>query len=175
MISTLLALALMFGQLSLLAFGGGNPILPEMHRQVVDVHHWTTDGEFGALFALAQASPGPNMMIVPLIGWHVAGLAGALVSCLAMFVPSSIVTLLVLHQWQRFRNRPWRASVQNGLVPITTGLIAASAVVIAVGCDTRLVLGGITLACALLATRTHVHPLWLLAAGAALGWSGLGQ
>lgn len=61
--ATLGALAAIFGQLSLLAFGGGNTILPEMQRAVVDVHHWMSAQEFSALFALAQAAPGPNMMI----------------------------------------------------------------------------------------------------------------
>ena len=50
---TLIAIATIFSQLSLLAFGGGNTILPEMQRQVVDVHHWMSAHEFTALFALA--------------------------------------------------------------------------------------------------------------------------
>ena len=74
-----------FTQLSLIAFGGGNTILPEMQRQVVDIHHWMTAQEFSALFAMAQAAPGPNMMIVPLVGWHVAGLSGLLVTSTAKF------------------------------------------------------------------------------------------
>ena len=77
---TLVALALIFTQLSLIAFGGGNTTLPEMHRQVVDVHHWMTGADFAALYALAQAAPGPNLMVAPLIGWQVAGLAGMLVT-----------------------------------------------------------------------------------------------
>ena len=75
----LIALALMYGQLSLLAFGGANAVIPEMQRQVVDVHHWMTAQDFAAMFALAQAAPGPNMMVVGLVGWRVAGVAGAVV------------------------------------------------------------------------------------------------
>ncbi|HEY4165167.1 MAG TPA: chromate transporter, partial [Reyranella sp.] len=52
MSETLAALALIFAQLSLIAFGGGNTTLPEMHRQVVDVHHWMTGADFAALYAL---------------------------------------------------------------------------------------------------------------------------
>ena len=65
---TLTALALIFSQLSVVAFGGGNTTLPEMHRQVVDVHHWMSNADFAALYALAQAAPGPNLMVAPLIG-----------------------------------------------------------------------------------------------------------
>jgi hypothetical protein len=68
---TLISLAIIFSQLSLLAFGGGNTILPEMQRQVVEVHHWMPASEFSALFALAQAAPGPNLMVVTLVGWPV--------------------------------------------------------------------------------------------------------
>ena len=66
--TTLFSLAFIFLQLSFLALGGGNAIIPELQRQVVDVHHWMTSREFSELFALAQASPGPNMMITSLVG-----------------------------------------------------------------------------------------------------------
>ena len=94
MMQTLWALAQIFTQLSVLAFGGGNTILPEMQRQVVDVHGWMTAADFSALFALGQAAPGPNLMVVTLVGWHVAGWSGMLVTTLAKFGPSSIITVI---------------------------------------------------------------------------------
>ncbi len=172
---TLQALALIFTQLSLVAFGGGNTTLPEMHRQVVDVHHWMTGADFAALYALAQAAPGPNMMVVPLIGWNVAGPAGMLVTTLAVFGPSSILTIFALRLWTRFKDRPWRKAVQAGLVPISVGLVAASATIITRTVDHAWIFVAITAASAVVALRLKVHPLWLLAAGAAIGWSGLGQ
>ncbi len=172
---TLLALASIFSQLSLLAFGGGNTILPEMQRQVVEVHHWMPASEFSALFALAQAAPGPNMMIVTLIGWHVAGWSGMLVSSVAKFGPSSLVTMAVLHAWDRFKDRPWRRIAQRGLVPVTAGLVAASALLIAKASDPVWIAWVITGVCAVLAFRTKIHPLWLLAAGSLIGLSGFGQ
>ncbi len=173
--STLISIALLFSELSLLAFGGGNTILPEMHRQAVEVYHWTTDADFAALFALAQAAPGPNMMVAPLIGWHVAGWSGLLVATLAMFGPSSIMTGVALRLWRRFKNQSWRQAIQAGLVPISIGLVGASAVLIVQASDHEWVLGAITAACAIVAIKTRLHPLWLLAAGAAVGWSGFGQ
>jgi chromate transporter len=172
--ATLTALAAIFTQLSLLAFGGGNTILPEMQRQVVDVHHWMSASEFTALFALAQAAPGPNMMIVPLVGWHVAGWGGLLVSSIAKFGPSSCVTILALHAWERFKHRPWRRYVQLGMVPVTAGLVVASAALISAASNRSAVQWGITAACAALAFRTRIHPLWLLAAGGLIGVTGFG-
>ena len=172
---TLVALALIFAQLSVVAFGGGNTTLPEMHRQVVDVHHWMTGADFAALYALAQAAPGPNMMVAPLIGWQVAGLAGMLVTTFAIFGPSSILTIIALRLWRRFRDKPWRAAVQAGLVPISVGLVASSATVIARTVDHDWIFVAITAASTAVLLRFRVHPLWMLAMGAAVGWTGFGQ
>ena len=90
--TVLISLAFVFGQLSLLAFGGANSILPDLQRQVVGDHGWMSGHEFASLFALAQAAPGPNMMIVSLIGWRVGGISGTLVATVAVAVPSSLLT-----------------------------------------------------------------------------------
>jgi len=171
---TLISLSLIFTQLSLVAFGGGNTTLPEMHRQVVDVHHWMTGADFAALYALAQAAPGPNMMVVTLLGWRLAGFWGALVATLAKFTPSSLITGFTLRIWDRFRNAPWRRAVQTGLVPITVGLVASSAALIATTAAVTPVLVGVTVVVAALASATKLHPLWLLALGAVCGLLGVG-
>ena len=169
----LLDLALVYGQLSLLAFGGGNAILPEMQRQVVDVHHWVTAREFASLFALAQAAPGPNMMVVALIGFRVAGVLGAVVATAAIAVPSSVLTLFVAGLWFRFRDAPWRKALQAGLQPVTAALIMASAVLLvwtaAVDISAALVLA----VAAVLFLRTKLHPLLILGGAAALGAVGV--
>lgn len=175
MTSTLVSLALLYVQLSLIAFGGGNTVLPEMHRQVVEVHHWMTSADFAALYALAQAAPGPNLMVVPLIGWRVAGWAGLVVTTVAIFGPSSVVTIVALRLWQRFNNYAWREAIQAGLVPISVALVAASATIIARSVDHGWIFVAITAVSAGLALRFRVHPLWLLAGGAVLGWTGWGQ
>jgi len=166
---TLWSLASIFSQLSLLAFGGGNTILPEMQRQVVEVHHWMTAEDFSALFALGQAAPGPNLMIVTLVGWHVAGFYGMLVTSLAKFGPSSLVTIAMLHVWDRFKDKPWRRHVQAGLMPVTAGLVAASAALIAHASISNGLLAAITAATAVISLRTKLHPLWLLFGGALAG------
>ena len=168
-----LALLLIYGHLSLLAVGGVVSVLPEMQRQVVDVHGWMDAQEFAALFALAQAAPGPNMLVATLVGWRVAGFPGALMATLGMIGPSSVLTWFTFRAWHRFRDRPWRRMVQAGLVPVTVGLVVAAAGLIAAstvhGTGTALVLAA-TVA-ALLGTK--LHPLLLLAGGAAAGASGI--
>lgn len=169
MMDTLLSLASIFSQLSLLAFGGGNSILPEMQRQVVTVHHWMSAEDFSALFALGQAAPGPNLMIVTLVGWHVAGFYGMLVTSLAMFGPSSLVIIIMLRVWDRFKDRPWRNHVQAGVMPVTAGLVASSAALIAHVSISNGLLAGITATTAVISLKTKLHPLWLLFGGALAG------
>jgi chromate transporter len=175
MSSPLLSLAGIFSELSLLSFGGGNAILPEMQRQVVEIHHWMTARDFSAMFALAQAAPGPNLMVVTLIGWRVAGWPGVLVVSLSKFGPSSLLTGLALHAWRRFKDAPWRRIVQAGLVPMTIGLVASSAALITIASDHKWILALITAGCAAAMLKTRVHPLWVLAASALIGLSGIGQ
>jgi hypothetical protein len=61
---TLFALVWVLGSLSLLAVGGGNTVLPELHVQSVGTHKWLTDGEFAGIFAIAQAAPGPSTALM---------------------------------------------------------------------------------------------------------------
>jgi chromate transporter len=56
---TLASLATHFLLLSMLAFGGANAVIPEIHRDVVAVSGWMTDQQFADLFAISQAAPGP--------------------------------------------------------------------------------------------------------------------
>ncbi|MBP1851454.1 chromate transporter [Rhizobium halophytocola] len=169
MTALLVSLALLFGELSLLAFGGGNAVLPEMQRQVVEIHHWMSAQEFSSLFALAQAAPGPNLMIVPLIGWHLAGLPGLLVSSAAKFIPSGLLAACAFRLWERHSDRPWRKVVQGGLVPMTAGLVCASAAIITEAVATSLPLIAITIVSSGLMAFTRLHPIVLLAGGALVG------
>lgn len=162
-----------FAALSLMAIGGANAVLPDMHRQFVELTGWMSSAEFVALAALSQAAPGPNVLIVSLLGWKVAGLSGALVATAGMCIPSSLLTFCFTRFWQRFPQARWRAVVQAGLGPITIGLILASGYVLTRAADHDWIGYGISATTAVLAVRTSIHPLWLLAAAGLLGLTGL--
>lgn len=168
-------LGLSFAILSLLAIGGANVVVPDMHRQFVDVYGWLGSAEFTRLFAIAQASPGPNVLIVALIGWHVAGAAGALVAILGMCGPSGILCYVMTRLWHRGAEAPWRRWVQMALGPITVGLIAASGLTLAEAGDHGVGAAIVTGVTAVVVARTRLNPLWLLAAGGVLGVIGLVQ
>jgi len=169
----LVELARQFGFLSFLAIGGVNSLIPEIHRRVVDVQGWMTNAEFAQAFAISQASPGPNMLIVSVIGWKVYGFLGALVATVAICLPTSVLTYGIAHVWDRFRGAPLRAAIQRGLAPVTVGLVLASGYVLAQTTDDGWVSYALTAATALLALNTRRHPLWFLAAAAVLGALGL--
>jgi chromate transporter len=122
---TLALLAGYFALMSLLAFDGGYATVPDMHRLAVEVMRWMSDRQFADLFAIAQVTPGPNIMIVTLIGYHVAGLPGAVVTTLAMCGPSCVVAYFVSKIWQRFKEARWQVAIQAGLAPIAIGLFGA--------------------------------------------------
>lgn len=169
----LLTLSAHFAGLSLIAFGGASAVVPEMHRLVVEQQHWMSSKEFTDLFAIAQAAPGPNMMIVTLVGWHVAGLAGAILATVAFCVPGALLAYAMVHLWNRLRDSPWRDHIQGGLLPVTVGLVASTAWLLANSAAGQSGLGiGIALGCAAIAWRSALNPLWLLAAGALLGATG---
>jgi chromate transporter len=166
---TLVALAVQFTALSLVAFGGANAVIPEMHRQAVDVNHWMTNQDFAALFAIAQAAPGPNFLVTTLIGWKAAGLPGALVATAAMCGPSCVLTFWVAKAWDKYRETAWRSAIGAGLAPVTVGFVCSSAFVLVQAADTGWKLAIVTAATAGVAYFTKLNPLWCLLAAGGLG------
>ena len=158
-----------FGELSVLAVGGVASILPEMQRQIVEVHGYMDRSTFADIFALAQAAPGPNMMVSTLVGWRVAGVPGALAATAGMIGPSSTLVFVTVKLWHRFRERLWRRLVQAGLVPVTVGLVGAGAALLAASTTHGWVTGAITIVTAAALILTKVHPLAMLAVGTLTG------
>jgi chromate transporter len=162
-----------FGLMSLFAIGGGNSAIPEMHRVAVDVHHWLSDKQFADIFAISQMSPGPNVLIVTLIGYTVAGIAGALTATLAMCGPTAIFAYYVSRLLGRSSHSRWPAIIQAALVPLSIGLMGASGWILMQASDRTWVAVLITLATAALAFATRLNPFWMFLAGGCLGFAGL--
>ena len=166
-------LAAQMATLSLLAFGGANTVVPEIHRNAVEVNRWMSDQDFANLFAIAQAAPGPNAMITTLVGYKAAGIAGALVATIAFCLPAGLLVFAVVSVWDRIQQSPWRAAVQAGLGPVTVGLVAASAFLLTRAADRGIGLAVVTAATAGISYFTRLNPLWALGAAAVLGAFGL--
>jgi chromate transporter len=168
-----LTLFLQFALFSIMSVGGANSTLPEMHRQAVEVHRWISDQQFGELFAIAQASPGPNVVFVTILGHFIAGIPGGLITTIAMCGPTCAMAYFVATVFDRFQDAQWRIIIQAGLVPVTIGLIAASAYIIARGANHDAVTFMITAATFALAYWTRITPLMALGLAALIGFTGL--
>ena len=165
-------LFLKFCLLSLMAVGGASAVLPEMHRQIVEVSGWISSAEFAALYAITQAAPGPNVLIVSLIGWKLAGIKGALACTIGMCGPTSLLAYGVGKLWYRFSHSPWRKAIERGLAPITIGLVLGSACLLVEATGSSWQLYALAIASAGAAYWSKLNPLWWLAMGGLLGGPG---
>jgi chromate transporter len=169
-----------FVSLSLLAVGGAITTVPEMHRYLVDEQHWLADTQFTACVAIAQASPGPNVLFVGLMGWSVGMNAGGWpLACLGLglamlgiLIPSTTLTYFVAQWGHKNRERLAVRAFKQGMAPIVVALLVATGWVLCLNnaqqaSDWPLWL--LSAGAALLVWRSNLHLLWLLGAGAALG------
>ena len=108
--------------LSVLGFGGGNAVFPQLYTDSVDVYHWVTAAEFSRYFALARLGPGPGTTITALIGYAVGGLPGAALGAFAMFFPAAVVVYAIIALYDRFHEHPWRKIFARAMIPIVLGL-----------------------------------------------------
>jgi chromate transporter len=156
-----------------LAIGGPSTIFPDIHRYLVEAHGLLTGAEFAELYTLAQVAPGPNAMYVTLIGWHLAGWRGVAATTIPLLVPATTLTLLVGHLNERYPDAPIGKAIRRGLMPITIGLVFASATILmrTVNHDWRGYV--ITFATVAVVLRKSWNPLWLFAGAALAGVAGL--
>lgn len=179
-----LQLFLQYLSLSLLSVGGAITTAPEMHRYLVDETRWLSESQFTASIAVAQAAPGPNILFVALMGWHVGlntgslamALFGAMVTMLGIMLPSTTLTYLAAQWGHRNRNLRSVRAFKQGMAPVVIALLVATGWVLTsahddVARDWPLWL--LTAVSAIVIWRTRLHLLWMLGAGAVLGWFGV--
>jgi chromate transporter len=117
---------------------------------------------------------GPNMILMMgLIGWKVSGLAGALAASTATFAPPCAMYFAAFRLMRRFQEAHWQRVLRSALIPVTTGLIIASGIVMAQAAGITWTAVAVTGAAVVAMLTTRLNPLWLLAAGGALGGLGL--
>ena len=168
-----LALFLHYLMLSAISVGGVQAIVPDMYRYVVEVHPWMTGKQFADAYSIAQAAPGPNMMYVTLIGWKVAGWAGAMATTLSLVIPSAVFSLMLARLSKRDSYPSLGRALRRGLAPIAIGFSIASAWILVrtVNHDWHGYL--LTALTVVIVLRTRLNPLWLIGAGALAGISGM--
>jgi len=156
--------------LSLLCVGGGLGVIPEMERQSVTIHGWLTAREFVDGYTLTQLTPGPNMLVAVFVGYRAHGVLGAILAGLAMFLPTSVLAMVVSHHWQQWRARPWAAFVERALIPVGVGLMAGGGYTLARTAIHDGVTAALAVATALLVATDRVPPIFVILAAGGVGW-----
>lgn len=163
------ALIRVFSYLSILTVGGGLAAFPEMKNLTVNVHGWLNFTQLIHLYSLGQVAPGPNMMMIVVIGQWVAGIPGVIAVLLAFFGPTTLLAFCVGRLWARLGKWPWRASIERGLSPVAIGLLLAGCLSLARGVVTEWFSAVIVLTVLLILLRSKINPAWLVLAGALAG------
>ncbi len=167
--------------LSLLSVGGAISTSSEMHRYLVVEQHWLTQSQFNDAIAIAQAAPGPNVLFVALMGWNVglnagsytAAVAGVAVTMLGILIPSTTLTYTAARWGHRNRDMLGVRAFKQGMAPLVVGLMVSVGLILGSANHTWATdwpLWLISVVAGLIIWRTRLHLLWLLAAGALIGW-----
>ena len=166
------ALFVHFLAMSMLAIGGAIAVTPEIHRYLVEERGWIDDTQFSASIALAQAAPGPNLLFVPVLGYAVAGFAGAAVALAGMLIPSTTLALAATRWGLRRREQRGVRAFVAGMAPITIALLFSTGGVLTQPIAALPVAWVLVAATIALSVSTRLNPVWMIAAGAAVGASG---
>lgn len=179
----LVGLSLHLAILSLSAIGGGVVLVaPDIHNYVAVQNHWITSEQFSAVYALAQAAPGPNVLFITLIGWLIAGWVGALAATVAVIVPSSLLALAAAKIWRAKHGTAagagtasgrWTKAFRAALAPLSAGMLAAAGWSFLSMSHAGVLAIALALGAAVAVYATKINPVWLIAVGALAGAAGL--
>ncbi len=161
----ILNLLWVFALLSLVAVGGGTAVLPEMRRILVGHFHWLSDKQFREIYSIGQIAPGPNMLMVLVIGYRLAGALGAIVVGLAFFIPDCCITFFANRVWKRFEGSPWRTAIQRGMAPVAIGLMLSGTYTVAKISIVDLATGLVAVGVFAILYFRHVNPALLILIG----------
>lgn len=156
--------------LSVLSFGGANAVLPQLHADVVDQQHWITSVELSRFWALGQLVPGPTLSVGALIGYAVAGLAGAAIASVALYVPAGAIAYALGSAWERYHANPWRDRLAAGFAPVVLGLIWAGCATLFRGAVDGIPTAAIAVVAGALIMGTRVHRVAIILAAGAIGY-----
>jgi chromate transporter len=163
------ALIRVFAYLSLLTVGGGMAAFPEMKILTVEVHKWLTFPQLVHIYSVGQMYPGPNMMMIVVIGQWAAGILGALAVLIAFFGPTALFAFIVARLRKKLEKWPWRTSIQRGLAPVSIGLLLAGCFTMAKGAIFGVETAAIAVGVLLILLQYKVNPALLVLGGAVLG------
>jgi chromate transporter len=158
-----------FAYLSLLTVGGGMAAFPELKILTVEVHKWLTFPQLIHIYSMGQMCPGPNMMMIVVIGQWAGGFLGALAVLIAFFGPTAVLAFIVARGWKKLEKWPWRRSIQEGLAPVSIGLLLAGCFTMARGAIFGVETAAIAVGVLLILLHYKINPALLVLGAAVIG------
>ena len=151
------------------AFGGGYAMITPLHYELVAHYGWLSEAEFSSAVAVGQITPGPLMIMVAFMGYKIAGLAGATLGTIGLFLPSALLVLVIARSYLRFKDAPIVQGAMRGVNLAVIGLLAAVVIDLGRGAITGPLDGLIALAAFIAAGPLKLDPIVMLAGAGALG------
>jgi chromate transporter len=128
--TTLVQILLFFTKAGVFVFGSGLAVVPFLYEGVVQQHHWLTERQFGDAVAVAMITPGPVVITVAFIGYLVAGLGGATLAAVGIFLPVYFLVIIPMPWFRRHRENAQLKAFVAGATAAATGAIAGAVIIL---------------------------------------------
>jgi len=162
-------LFLTFLKIGAVLYGSGYVLLAFLRGDFVERLGWLTDQQLLDAVAVGQFTPGPVFTTATFVGYLVAGLPGAVLATLGIFLPAFLFVALLHPIVPRLRRWPWTAALLDGVNVAALGLMAAVAWQLGRDAIVDVPTALLAVAAALLLIRFKVNSAWLVLAGGAVG------
>jgi chromate transporter len=150
-------------------FGSGYVLLAFLRRDLVLSHGWLTEGQLLDAIAIGQITPGPLFTTATFIGYLLAGVPGAVVATVAIFLPAFVLTGALEPVIRKLRDRPATAAALDGLNAGAVALMAGVTWYLARDAVTSVPTALLAAGSVVALLRWRVNPVWLMLTGAAAG------
>ena len=167
---TLAGLFWAFLKIGAVLYGSGYVLVAFLQSELVERLGWLTSAQLLDAIAIGQFTPGPVFTTATFIGYLLAGVPGALVATVGIFLPGFVFVALTNPFIPRLRRSPWLSALLDGVVAASLGLMAAVTFELARRSVVDVPTAAVALAAAVLLIRFRVNSTWLILGGAAVGW-----
>jgi len=162
-------MTLIFLKIGAVLYGSGYVLLAFLRRDFVERLGWLTDRQLLDAVAVGQVTPGPVFTTATFIGFVLAGVPGAVLATVAIFLPSFVLVAVSRPWLPRLRGARRAAAFLDGVNVAALGLMAAVAWQLGRAAIVDVLTLVLALGSAALLVTTRVNSVWLIAAGGALG------
>ena len=163
------AVFLEFLKLGSIVFGSGYVLVTYLRGDLVLHSHWLTEAQLLATVAIGQVTPGPVFTTATSIGYVVAGLPGAMLATVGIFLPSFVLVAALMPLLSRARRSSWSAAALDGVNAAAIALMTGVTVQLGRASLTDWLTVLVALVSLALLVRWRVNPTWLVIGGAVVG------